>query len=137
MATQDSQSASARPQGDEGAPLRFEEALGRLEAIVHALEEGGLGLDESLRQYEAGVKLLRQCHTLLDGAQRRIELLSGVDADGNPITQRFQEGEASGSLVEKAANRSRRRSTPARCTPPGNGGDPAGPDAVDVPGGVE
>ena len=46
-------------------PLDFEQALGRLEVIVHDLEEGESGLSESLNRYEQGVTLLRQCHELL------------------------------------------------------------------------
>lgn len=64
----------------------FEEALEQLEGIVHQLEEGEIGLDESLEQYEKGVKLLRRCYDLLHRAERRIELLNGVDAEGNPIS---------------------------------------------------
>jgi exodeoxyribonuclease VII small subunit len=70
---------------------RFEEALERLEAIVHRLEEGELGLDEALKQYEDGVGLLRRSYELLKQAERRIELLSGVDAEGNPIAEPFDD----------------------------------------------
>ena len=63
-----------------------EQLLGQLEEIVRQLERGDLGLGESLTSYERGVKLLRQCHDFLTKAERRIELLSGVDADGNPLT---------------------------------------------------
>ena len=67
-------------------PLSFEAALKRLEEIVHSLEEGDIGLQESLERYEEGVKLLRQSYELLERAERRIELFSGLDAEGNPIT---------------------------------------------------
>ena len=69
----------------------FEQALKRLEEIVHLLEEGDLGLNESLARYEEGVKLLRQSYDLLQRAERKIELLSGVDAEGNPITEPFDD----------------------------------------------
>ena len=46
----------------------FEQALKRLEEIVHLLEEGELGLNESLERYEEGVKLLRQSYDLLQRA---------------------------------------------------------------------
>ncbi len=73
--------------GDE--PFDFERAIGRIEAIVQALEEGRGGLDESLSLYEEGVKLLRRCHGLLRKAEQRIELLSGIDDAGEPITEPF------------------------------------------------
>jgi exodeoxyribonuclease VII small subunit len=69
----------------------FEQSLARLEEIVHLLEEGDLGLNEALERYEEGVKLLRQSYDLLERAERKIELLSGVDADGNPVTQPFDD----------------------------------------------
>lgn len=86
----------------------FEESLGQLEKTVHELEEGRLGLEESLARYEGGVKLLRRCYDLLAGAQRRVELLSGVDAEGNPIT-RPMEDEPTDGLEAKAGRRSKRR----------------------------
>jgi exodeoxyribonuclease VII small subunit len=67
--------------------ISFEQSLARLEEIVHQLEEGNLGLEESLARYEEGVKLLRQAYDLLQKAERKIELLSGVDAGGNPVTE--------------------------------------------------
>jgi exodeoxyribonuclease VII small subunit len=73
-----------------GAPS-FEQALTRLDEIVHLLEEGNLGLNEALERYEEGVKLLRQSYELLQRAERKIELLSGIDAEGNPLTQPFDD----------------------------------------------
>ena len=54
----------------------FEGAIGELEAIVKKLEEGDLTLEESLKLYERGVQLSRFCHTRLEEAERRIEILS-------------------------------------------------------------
>ncbi len=92
--------------------LRFEDALQRLEEIVHLLEDGNIGLSESLERYEEGIKLLRQSYELLQRAERRIELLSGVDAEGNPITQPF-DGTATIEQAEPGKRRSRRRSAPS------------------------
>jgi exodeoxyribonuclease VII small subunit len=86
----------------------FEDALAALEEIVHTLEEGQIGLAESLARYEEGVKLLKQCYQILERAERRIELLSGVGAGGDAITQPFDD--AALSLEEKARARSQRRS---------------------------
>jgi len=88
----------------------FEEALQRLEKIVAELEDGRTDLAASLAGYEQGVQLLRKCHGLLERAERRIELLSGVDADGKPVVQAFDDT-ATISLEEKAQTRSKRRST--------------------------
>ncbi len=90
----------------------FEEALAELERIVRDLEEGDTGLNEALARYEQGVKLLRHCHDLLEKAERKIELLSGVDAQGQPIAQPFDDQAL--SLDEKAQSRGRRRTASPR-----------------------
>jgi exodeoxyribonuclease VII small subunit len=86
----------------------FEQALASLEQIVRDLEDGRLGLTESLARYEEGVKLLRQCHELLARAERRIELLTGVDAAGNPVTKAFDD-EATFIVPAAEAPTARRR----------------------------
>jgi exodeoxyribonuclease VII small subunit len=86
----------------------FEESLEELEKIVAELESGKLGLADALERYEQGVKHLKGCQQLLELAERKIELLSGVDADGNPITKPFDEAEDT-SLEEKAVTRGQRR----------------------------
>jgi exodeoxyribonuclease VII small subunit len=53
----------------------FEEALRELEGIVNRLEQGDLPLEEALQFFEEGVKLSRYCHTKLDEAQKRVEIL--------------------------------------------------------------
>jgi len=96
----------------------FEESLQTLETIVAKLEGGKLGLDASLEQYEQGVKHLKSCYRLLGAAERRIELVSGVDAAGNPRSESFSDGETddvdSETLEKKSASRSRRRTAPAK-----------------------
>jgi exodeoxyribonuclease VII small subunit len=69
----------------------FEKTLARLEEIVRFLEEGQIGLDESLAGYEEGVGLLRKAYEVLEKAERRISLLSGVDPAGNPILQPMED----------------------------------------------
>jgi exodeoxyribonuclease VII small subunit len=93
----------------------FEESLEELEKIVAELESGKLGLSEALARYEEGVKHLKGCQRLLESAERKIELLRGVDADGNPITEPFEGAEVE-SLEAKAAARSGRRTSIAKST---------------------
>ena len=78
------------PEQPSDAP-NFEQTLGRLEEIVHLLEEGKIGLDEALGRYEEGVGLLRKAYDLLEKAQRRISLLSGLDSEGNPILRPMED----------------------------------------------
>jgi exodeoxyribonuclease VII small subunit len=85
--------AATRPVGPsisgEAAPRSFEHSLTELEQIVRQLEEGQLGLADSLARYEQGVKRLKECYELLERAERRIELLERVGADGEPVTRPF------------------------------------------------
>jgi exodeoxyribonuclease VII small subunit len=53
----------------------FETALKRLEEIVKKLENGELSLDSALELFEEGIKLSRFCHTKLEQAERRVEIL--------------------------------------------------------------
>ena len=118
------------PSADEPT---FEEALQRLEEIVGRLEDGRTDLAASLAGYEEGVKLLRKCHSLLERAERRIEILSGVDAEGRPVVQAFDDT-ATISLDEKAQTRSKRRSTKKSASEEpaaSSGSPPATADGVD------
>ena len=53
----------------------FESALKKLEEIVKKLESGELSLDSALELFEEGIKLSRFCHTKLEQAERRVEIL--------------------------------------------------------------
>jgi exodeoxyribonuclease VII small subunit len=97
----------------------FEQSLERLEAIVADLEGGKLGLSDSIAKYEEGVKCLKQCYQELTGAERKIELLAGFDAEGNPITEAFDEQAM--SLEEKQQSRGRRRSHTGNTGPRSSG----------------
>jgi exodeoxyribonuclease VII small subunit len=73
------------------AAISFEEAISTIETIVDKLESGELDLTDSLKQYETGIKRLRQCHEILEKAEQKVTLLSGFDADGNPVTESMPE----------------------------------------------
>ena len=61
----------------------FETSLKELERIVRRLEDGDLALEDSLKLFEDGVKLSRECQARLDQAERRIEVLL-KNGNGNP-----------------------------------------------------
>ena len=61
----------------------FEASLNQLETIVRQLEAGDLPLEESLKLFEKGVALSRECRERLNEAERRIEILM-KDSDGEP-----------------------------------------------------
>ncbi len=68
----------------------FEQDLEALEAIVGALEEGGLSLDDALKQFESGITLARRCEKALSEAEKKIEILV-KNADGDLEPQSFDE----------------------------------------------
>ena len=57
-------------------PRSFEEALRELEQILAEIEAGQVGLEESLAKYERGNFLIQHCRSVLNGAEKQIELLS-------------------------------------------------------------
>ncbi len=58
----------------------FETALKRLEEIVKKLESGDQSLDSALELFEEGIKLSRFCHSRLEQAERRVEILLKGDS---------------------------------------------------------
>ena len=54
----------------------FESALAELDSIVRKMEEGDLTLEKSMELYERGLQLSKFCHSTLEAAERRIELLN-------------------------------------------------------------
>lgn len=54
---------------------KFEDSLEKLEQIVRRMEAGDMTLDESLKAFEEGIRLVRSMNTRLDEAERRVETL--------------------------------------------------------------
>lgn len=75
--------------------MDFEKKLARLEEIVQRMEKGDINLEDSLKMFEEGVRLSRECQTQLTGAEAQIKKLSGFDAAGNPVLVDFKNEEAS------------------------------------------
>lgn len=70
----------------EPETLDYEGALTELDSVLARLEDGQVPLEEAMLLYERGVRLVRRCAALLDGAERRVsELTAG--ADGLPQEQ--------------------------------------------------
>lgn len=67
----------------------FEQSLELLRTILSDLESGNLSLSESLEKYEQGVGHLKRCHSTLETAREKIELLVRVDGDGIPVKKSF------------------------------------------------
>lgn len=88
------------------AECNFEESLGALEQVVRDLEDGDLGLSDSLARYELGIKHLKQCYQMLESAERRIELLTDVGENGIARTEAFDESNE--PLAESTGRRRKR-----------------------------
>ncbi|MEG2000963.1 MAG: exodeoxyribonuclease VII small subunit [Evtepia sp.] len=63
----------------------FEQAMGRIEEIVRALERGDRPLDESLSLFEEGSKLVKQCAGLLDKAEQKVIKLTADAGSGTQV----------------------------------------------------
>ena len=105
-------------------PLTFEGSLSQLQQIVHELEDGQLGLEASLSRFEEGIGILRNCFRILELAEQRIEILTGQDAAGNPLTAPF-DATATFEGGEKPAKKPGRRRTVAKPGPHEEGGEKA------------
>jgi len=76
---------------DPQTELTFEQALAKLEAIVQSIEQGKIGLQESIQQYEEGMKLIRKCRSILTDAEQKIQKLQ-LAAGGEMSAEPFQPG---------------------------------------------
>ena len=64
----------------------FESKMHRLEQIVRALERGDVPLEESLKLFQEGTALVRDCGMLLDDAQLQVQKVL-TSTDGTPILE--------------------------------------------------
>ena len=86
--------------------LTFEQALAELDRIVRDLEDGAIGLEESLARYEQGVGLIKRCYGQLRDAEQRILMLTGTDDNGQPLLQPFRhESTARPESARRARNK--------------------------------
>ena len=67
--------------------IDFEASLGRLEQLVDQLEEGELSLEDSLKAFEQGVKLTRECQEALRKAEQKVNLL--LQDNGDLVAEPF------------------------------------------------
>ena len=88
------------------AVRKFEAALARLEVIVADLEQGELPMDASLKIFEEGVRLSKQCMKMLEDAEKKVEVLL-EDTDGKMRPQPFpidSEHANHGTVIDEAAS---------------------------------
>lgn len=67
--------AGSSPAVEPSRVAEFEHSLDELEQLVQRMEHGDLSLDDSLKTYERGIALYRNCQTALEQAELRVKLL--------------------------------------------------------------
>jgi exodeoxyribonuclease VII small subunit len=75
--------------------IDFESSLSRLEQLADQMEEGDLSLEESLKAFEAGVKLTRECQQALQEAEQKVEVLMRQNDEllAEPLDQESRDGD--------------------------------------------
>ena len=68
----------------------LEASMARLQQIVRAMERGDVSLEESLKLFQEGTELVRNCQKLLDDAQLQIKKIMTAP-DGSPVEEEFQD----------------------------------------------
>jgi exodeoxyribonuclease VII small subunit len=81
---------SAPAEGGAANDASFEAQLKRLGEVVERLENGDLGLEESLALFEEGIRLARGAQERLDAAEKRVEELIRIDENGDPVTRELE-----------------------------------------------
>lgn len=66
----------------------FEDKIKELEVIAQELESGGLNLDESMKKFETGMKLSKECTKILDEAEKKIMIL--VNDNGKLKEEKYE-----------------------------------------------
>lgn len=61
--------------------FNFEKALENLEELVSSMENGELSLEDSLKAFERGIKLTRECQTALKDAEQKVQVLINEEGD--------------------------------------------------------
>lgn len=69
----------------------FEENMARLEQIVRSMEKGDVPLEESLKLFQEGTALVKECGKLLDEAEQQVTKIV-TQADGSPAEEEFFDG---------------------------------------------
>ena len=70
-----------RASRNKGEEMNYNDSMKRIEEIVAALEAGGIGLDETLKMFEEGAKLLKKCQEDLEQAESKIDGIRLDDPD--------------------------------------------------------
>lgn len=67
--------------------INFETSMEQLEKIVQELEKGDLNLDDSIKKFEEGMKISKDCNKFLENAEKKITVL--INNDNNISEENF------------------------------------------------
>lgn len=76
---------SSRKKSD--TPIDFEKSLHRLNQLVETMESGNISLEASLKHFEEGISLIRQCQAALTQAEQKVKILT--EKSGKPTLEDF------------------------------------------------
>ncbi|MFT7414358.1 MAG: exodeoxyribonuclease VII small subunit [Methylophagaceae bacterium] len=65
--------------------LNYEASVTELESLVNRLEQGDISLEESLKLYESGVLLTRDCQDALQAAEQKVQMLIQQSGQSNLV----------------------------------------------------
>lgn len=65
----------------------FEQAVDQLEGLIEQIESGEIGLEDALKRYEDGTKLIQRCRTILESAEKKIAELTTPDSAATDFTE--------------------------------------------------
>ena len=68
------------------AKLNFEENINKLESILSELEKGDLNLDDSVKKFEEGIKISKECNKMLEEAEKKITILLEENGEIKEVT---------------------------------------------------
>lgn len=77
--------------------MTFEEALAKLEQIVTQIETGKVSLEQSIEKYAEGIELIKQCRTILDSAEKKIQVLAQGQDGGLQVAGELEDEAAEGN----------------------------------------
>lgn len=86
---------SAQTKDKDGKDVKFEDCLQRLESLVQEMESGNLPLEDILKKYEEGNRLVKLCAGKLNEAEQRIEILM-KEKNGSLALKSFEESNDEG-----------------------------------------
>jgi exodeoxyribonuclease VII small subunit len=72
------------PRPPDPSTMSYEQAAGALESIIEEIEEGSIGLEQSIASYRYGTALIKRCREILDKAEQEIEVLEAGSRDESP-----------------------------------------------------